>query len=258
MSSTDEKVLRLLHGKPIIFKDICLIYSPILDELANIGMNKFYQYLAMILVEKPVPDDEEMKELIKKLSTFEYLLLLTKMDVEREKMIREAFQFFTHEQVIFTLEPPSVVFGDGTEKRILTKNDFDEFQRDVQLCCASLNVDEDTIEFLETDSPKVRELKEQMLRGRKEREKAKAKASAQKNDEKSNLKFSDLVASLCTGSTNGINLLNVWNLSYYAFQDQLKRMGWHEEFNINTRAALAGAKIDKDKLSHWIKTMTFK
>ena len=47
-------------------------------------------------------------------------------------------------------------------------------------------------------------------------------------------------------------------LSYYAFQDQLKRMGWHEEFNINTRAAMAGAKIGKDKLSHWIKTMTFK
>jgi len=35
-------------------------------------------------------------------------------------------------------------------------------------------------------------------------------------------------------------------------------MGWYEEFNINSRAAMAGAKIKKDKLTHWIKNMTFK
>jgi hypothetical protein len=34
-------------------------------------------------------------------------------------------------------------------------------------------------------------------------------------------------------------------------------MSWREEFDINTRASLAGAKLDKSKLSHWIKSMTF-
>ena len=52
-------------------------------------------------------------------------------------------------------------------------------------------------------------------------------------------------------------ILNVWDLTYYAFQDQLRRMSWREEFDINTRASLAGAKLDKKKLSHWIKSMTF-
>jgi hypothetical protein len=52
-------------------------------------------------------------------------------------------------------------------------------------------------------------------------------------------------------------MLNVWDLTYYAFQDQLKRMSWREEFDINTRASLAGAKLDKNKLSHWIKSMSF-
>ena len=79
----------------------------------------------------------------------------------------------------------------------------------------------------------------------------------QKKSDKSTINFSDLVASLPIG-TSGYTLQSVMKLSYYAFQDQLKRMGWHEEFNINTRAAMAGAKIGKDKLSHWIKTMTFK
>ena len=51
---------------------------------------------------------------------------------------------------------------------------------------------------------------------------------------------------------------NIWNITYYAFQDQLKRMGWHERFNINNRAALAGAKIDKSELKYWIKSIKSK
>ena len=46
---------------------------------------------------------------------------------------------------------------------------------------------------------------------------------------------------------------NVWDITYYSFRDQLKRMGWHEKFDINNRAALAGAKLKKSQLKHWIK-----
>ena len=93
-----------------------------------------------------------------------------------------------------------------------------------------------------------------MLKGRRDREEAKRKAK-KKNGE-TDIELSDLIASLAIGN-NGYNMLNVWDLTYYAFQDQLKRMSWREEFDINTRASLAGAKLDKDKLSHWIKTMSF-
>ena len=93
-----------------------------------------------------------------------------------------------------------------------------------------------------------------MLKGRRDREEAKRKAK-KKNGE-TDIELSDLIASLAIGN-NGYNMLNIWDLTYYAFQDQLKRMSWREEFDINTRASLAGAKIDKNKLSHWIKSMTF-
>ena len=113
---------------------------------------------------------------------------------------------------------------------------------------------EDTIEFLETDTPRVRALKEKMLKGRRDREEAKRKA--RKKDGDSEIELSDLIGSLAIGS-NSYNMLNIWDMTYYAFQDQLKRMSWREEFDINTRASLAGAKLDKSKLSHWIKSMTF-
>lgn len=93
-----------------------------------------------------------------------------------------------------------------------------------------------------------------MLKGRRDREAAKKKKN--KNSGEHELELSDLIASLAIGA-DSYNMFNIWDLTYYAFQDQLKRMNWREEFDINTRASLAGAKINKNKLSHWIKSMTF-
>ena len=44
-------------------------------------------------------------------------------------------------------------------------------------------------------------------------------------------------------------------MTYYMFQDQLKRMGWKEQYQLNQRAALAGAKLKKDQLQYWIRTI---
>ena len=80
-----------------------------------------------------------------------------------------------------------------------------------------------------------------MRANREKVRRAKAKKAAQ---EKSDMKFSDLVASI-TINNCGLNMENVWNITYYAFHDQLKRMGWRDQFNINNSAALAGAKLQK-------------
>ena len=36
---------------------------------------------------------------------------------------------------------------------------------------------------------------------------------------------------------------NIWDITYYAFHDQLKRMGWRDQFNINNQAAMAGGVL---------------
>ena len=199
-------------------------------------------------------ENEEIQKLLSPLSDFEYLVLLAQMEPENHKIISAAFQFFTDDKPIFLTQPTRVVLGDATEKRVLTKDNFTGFSELVSLACAMRDPKEDTIEFLDSDTPRVRALKEKMLKGRRDREEAKKKAKS-KTDEKE-LELSDLIASLAIGS-NTYNMSNVWDLTYYAFQDQLKRMSWREEFDINTRASLAGAKLDKNKLSHWIKSMTF-
>lgn len=199
-------------------------------------------------------ENEELAQLLSPLTDFEYLVLVSQMDSENQKMISAAFQFFTGDRPTFLTSPASIVLGDITEKRILTKDNFNGFSELVALSCAMRDPKEDTIEFLETDTPRVKALKEKMLKGRRDREEAKRKARKKAGD--SEIELSDLIGSLAIGS-NSYNMLNIWDMTYYAFQDQLKRMSWREEFDINTRASLAGAKLDKSKLSHWIKSMTF-
>lgn len=253
MSSTDAKVLKFMCGLPVIYNDICLVKSPFLRDIAAEGLDKFYQYISFMTIRKPSMENEEIAKLLSPLSDFEYLVLLTQMEKENNKVISAAFQFFTGDKPTFLTSPTRVVLGEADEKRILTKDNFSGFQDLVSLACAMRDPKEDTIEFLPTDSPRVRALKEKLLKGRRDRDEAKKKAK-QKSGEKE-LELSDLIASLAI--TGNYNMSNVWDLTYYAFQDQLKRMSWREEFDINTRASLAGAKLDKNKLSHWIKSMTF-
>lgn len=257
MNLTDNEILKAMYGQPIIFNDLCLIYPPKLGEIAAIGVDNFYQYMSLLTIQKPDLDDNEVAHIVQDLNDFEFLVLLSQMDANQEDTIKKAFSFFTHEnQITILAEPPSVLFGDAKENNIINCDNFEEFSATINFVCANFNKEDtdDDMKILPTDSPQMIAYKKKILDGRKKRRRRK-KAG---NSENSNLAFSDLIASLCIGSNGSLNMLNIWDLTYYSFQDQLKRMSWREEFDINTRAAMAGAKIDKSKLTHWIKTMTFK
>jgi len=114
-----------------------------------------------------------------------------------------------------------------------------------------IEVEGEEIIISANDSPAVRELKMKMRENRDRVRKAKAKQAAR---EKSDLKFSDLIGSM-TINNCGLNMNNIWDITYYAFHDQLKRMGWRDQFNINNQAALAGAKLKKDQLKHWMRSI---
>ena len=89
---------------------------------------------------------------------------------------------------------------------------------------------------------------------RANRDKVRRAKAKQAEKEKTDLKFSDLIGSITINDCN-LNMENIWNITYYAFHDQLKRMGWRDQFNINNRAALAGAKLNKSQLKHWMRSI---
>ena len=253
MNLTDDEVLKFQRGSPVFLEDICAIYPAKMGEIVDLGYSKFQQYLSVVLVEKPTNSqmkDETLKELIASLTDFQYLLMLTALDIEANQLLKDAFQFFTHENITISLEPAQIIIGPLEENHLLTEEKFYDFQRIIKRMYFIEQEGEEII-INPDDPPHVRRLKEKMRENRNKVRKAKAKQAEQ---EKSDLKFSDLIGSL-TIDNCGLNMENVWNITYYAFHDQLRRMGWRDQFNINNQAALAGAKLKKNQLKHWMRSI---
>lgn len=253
MNLTDDEVLKFQRGSPVFLEDICAIYPAKMGEIVDLGYSKFQQYLSVVLVEKPTNSqmqDETLKELIASLTDFQYLLMLTALDIEANQLLKGAFQFFTHENITISLDPAQIIIGPLEENHLLTEEKFYDFQRIIKRMYF-IEQDEEEIIINPDDPPHVRRLKEKMRENRNKVRKAKAK---QAEREKSDLKFSDLIGSL-TIDNCGLNMENVWNITYYAFHDQLRRMGWRDQFNINNQAALAGAKLKKNQLKHWMRSI---
>lgn len=253
MNLTDDEVLKFLKGSPIFIEDICAVFPPTVGAIVDEGYENFQKYVSVLTATKPTTQydkDKELMDLMKKLSDFQYILLMANLDPQIHTLLKKGFRFFTHEDALFSLEPAQIVIGPIAEKHILSEDKFYYFQRLIRRMCF-LETEEDEIIIYDDDPEITKRLKLQQRDRREKLRRAKAK-EAKKNG--TDLKFSDLIGSI-TLNDCGLNIINVWDISYYAFHDQLKRMGWRDQFNINQRAALAGAKIEKSQLKHWMRSI---
>lgn len=255
MNLTDDEVLKFQKGSPVFIDDICAIYPAKMDEIVEIGYSKFQLYLGAITSTKPTPEknnnqNSEYNKLIEQLTDFQYILMMTALDKEFNSLFKQAFQFFTHEIPTFSLDPAQIVVGPIQEKHILVEDKFYDLQTIIRRAHFLEQEGEEIIIYAD-DNEAVKRLKMQMRANREKVKKAKAKQAAQ---EKSDLKLSDLIGSI-TIDNCGLNMSNIWGITYYAFHDQLKRMGWRDQFSINNQAALAGAKLKKHQLKHWMRSI---
>lgn len=251
MNLTDNEILKFQKGSPILLDDICAIYSVTLGEIVEEGYDNFQKYLSILTTERPtIKEDEELGQLMQEVTDFQYLLVMASLDLEINLTLKRAFRFFTHSEITFSLEPAQIILGPIEEKHLLTEAKFYDFQRIIKRMYFIEQEGEEIIIY-EDDPPATKRLKMQMRANREKVRRAKAKKAAQ---EKSDMKFSDLIGSI-TINDCGLNMENIWNITYYAFHDQLKRMGWRDQFNINQKAALAGAKIKKSQLKHWMRSI---
>lgn len=252
MNLTDSDTLKFLRGSPVLLDDICAIYPATLGEIVDLGYDTFQVYLSVITATKPIikDKDKEIKALLDQLTDFQYTLMLTAIDQEANETLKNAFRFFCKEEATFSLEPAQILIGPLDEKHILNEEKFYDLQRIIRRMYF-LEQEGEEIIILDSDSNAVRNLK---LKMRENREKVRLAKAKQSKQEGTDLKFSDLIGSI-TINNCGLNMENIWNITYYAFHDQLKRMGWRDQYDINNKAALAGAKINKSQLKHWMRSI---
>lgn len=252
MNLTDSEILKFQCGCPVFLEDICAIYPVTLREIVELGYDNFVQYLSLLTTVKPatIKESPELNEIIKDLTDFQYILMTVALDPQANQMFKDGFRFFCKENINFSLEPAQIIVGPIKEQHLLTEDKFYDFQRILRRMYF-LELDGEEIIINETDDVMTRNLKMKMRENREKVRRAKAKKSAQ---DKSDLNFSDLIGSV-TINNCGLNMINVWDITYYAFNDQLKRMGWRDQFNINNQAAMAGAKMKKSQLKHWMRSI---
>lgn len=253
MNLTDNETLKFLRGSPVLLEDICAVYPAKLGEIVDIGYDKFQTYLSVLTSGKPsvqYEKDKELVELMEKLTDFQYILMMATLDMQINNALKEGFKFFTHEDILISLEPAQIIVGPASEQHILTESNYYDLQRLLKRMYF-LEQDGDEIIIYDDDPQATKRLKQQMIKNREKVRRAKAKQNAQ---DKSDMKFSDLIGSM-TINDCGLNIANIWDITYYAFHDQLKRMGWRDQFNINQKAALAGAKLKKSQLKHWMRSI---
>ena len=252
MNLTDNEILKFLKGGPVFLEDICPIYSYTLREIVDEGYDNFQQYLSALTMTKPmnVKGNPEMKKILEQLTDFQYVLLLLSADPQIYELVEKAFKFFTHSTIELDLESGNIILKRDNKKHILDEDHFYDMQRILRRMYF-LEQEGEEIIITKDDDPMTRSIKMKMRENREKVRRAKAKKAQQ---EKSDMKLSDLIGSM-TINDCGLNIINVWDMTYYAFHDQLKRMGWRDQFNINQKAALAGAKINKSQLKHWMRSI---
>lgn len=253
MNLTDSFILKCMRGSAVLLDDICAIYPLTLGEIVDYGYENFLHSLQILTTEKPIFSKEnDLAKLFEPLSDFQYFLALTSFDAEFLESAKKAFRLFTRENVIFSIDTEQIIIGPPEEKHILSEEYYYELQKILRKMYMQDGNEEEVI-INPNDSPQVRAMKMRMKENRK---KVRQSKKVGKNGN-SNLAFSDLVASVAAGNI-GLNMANIWDITYYAFHDQLKRMEWREQFDINNRAALAGAKLKQNQLKHWIKSINSK
>ena len=256
MNLTDSEVLKFLRGTPVLLDDICAVYPATVGEIIDIGYDVFQKYLGAITATKPdnilIKGEKEFTSFLQKLTNFQYILFLATMDKEIQTTLKDSFRFFCHEEIIISLEAEQIIIGPIEEQHIITEDKFYELQHLIRCMYFLEDIEDESLIISQDEDPRVKAIKEKIARDNKKREEIRRKQAALEGE--ADIKLSDLIGSV-TLNDCGLNIANIWNITYYAFHDQLRRMGWRDQFNINHRAALAGAKMKDGQLKHWIRSI---
>lgn len=235
-------------GEPYPFKEGIEIYPP---KIRSIITEKNYGYYVQILTcsQEEIEDEfmAEGKDLKQYPTPFEFLLANSYHNKEYEKLAKEAFQFFTKQEVSFLYEAKTIVFGSLEQVLsdlrslndliLLTEDEFFDFQNIIRTACGKKKVSPPN----PNEHPKVKEMK------RKARYRDKVK-SKKKNG---GISFHAILVSICCMGV-GITPLNIGEMSYAAVDDILNKYQDKERYQLDIDTLLAGGDSKKIKPKYWI------
>jgi len=233
-------------GYPVEFKHLCLVYPPKVKDVAS--NTQFPTFLHLLTLSQEDIEDELTQKNItldRKWTPIEFLLGTALQAKKMESLVKQAFQFFIHEEVSLLYEQKSILIGNVKEAksvldlRIIEEKDFFEFQNLVRAACGIKPVEIPD----ENEHPRIRAMKAKA----RLRDRIKAKSGK-------GLNLYSSLASICCMNM-GLNPLNIGELSYTAINPLIQMYQQKEKYEIDVDSLLAGADRKKVKPKYWIQNL---
>ena len=242
---------------PLSFKDKIKIYPPsVLEVVEN---DDYYKYIQVLTLSQ-----EEIEDLItegeKKNPTnhientkfptpLEFLLINCNNSTLYEKIVKDAFQFFIKQEVVFLYKEKSILIGNLEEQLLKAKSldelflinetNFFEFQNLIRTAVGLKKVALPKID----EDPRIRQMKAKA----RYRDKIKAKQL-----QKDGITLGLSLAAICCMNM-GLNPLNIGQISYASVSDLTKIYQQKESYETDIRSIQAGADSKKINPKYWIK-----
>ena len=245
-----------IRGKPYKINKTS-IYLPTLSQIYEKGLDVYFEYLYVLIMDfdKIRGNDELNKETY--YTDYELFILLLLSDQNFLNTALKALEYFTKDRFIFT----ETAIGSIRRKTSDGELHYASEQVDGELVLYDVLTPDLWLKIREALSlahwvpvpeergplkGKAAEIADKLRRNKEEVARLKAK----KNKGQPSTEIYELIASVCAHSTQ-YNLFNIWELSYYQFFDQFKRLQLDEEYEFSLKQILAGVDPKKLKLLHW-------
>ncbi|MCM3341713.1 hypothetical protein M3650_24580 [Paenibacillus sp. MER TA 81-3] len=225
-------------GRPVSLDHGIRLYSPLIDDIAEVGEHNYYIYLLFCSFdkEKIFKDvfriDDDRYSIIESADDYELLTL----EETTKAYLCNALSFFTKDDVQFDSATRQFVV-DG--RPFLTKENYRFCSRVIQ----ELNgqVSEAKAE-LKPKNNKAKIMFEKLKRARRKYNDAEQNA----------LELKDILSILCSAEGNDINVFNVGRLTVYQAYEQFERIGLKESHNRMLPVWANGYMKENDQLPEWI------
>lgn len=243
---------RFFLGQPCPFKKTIQVFPPLVKDVVS---NQLYGTYCQVLTYSQEEIEDEFVEAHRELDLYptpiEFLLNNSYHNKDYERIAKQAFKFFIHQEVNFFYEQKMIVVGNLEEVLktassiedliIIKEEDFFDFQNLVRQSIGKKEVEPPN----PNEHPRIKEMK----RKARYRDRVKAKQAAKSKDGIS--LFTTLVSICCMDL--GITPLTIGEMSYVAMESILRKYQEKEKYELDIDSLLAGADSKKIKPKYWIR-----
>jgi hypothetical protein len=232
---------------PYTYSSVCVIYPLTIREIVALGPTKYSSYLSILTM-----DEFDIAEQLKKrkvtidptkITVLQFIIDSAKRDYTFLLEVKSAFRTFIREKVNILFDDYTIVSGDGQDKRLLTLDNFGEFQNIIRV---------QNKRTVKTEPPKDESPIQRKFRLKAEfRDAVKRR---QKSNDPDAPDFLALMSAFCC--YDGLTPEQVGGYSFFAFREVFERHQLKDKYSLDVRSILAGADPKKVKPKPWIKKST--